>query len=509
MRPCAPSFLAQILWLFFVIDILDYIPESIGTILLVVYIAAVLFTVGRILLDTQSSSKTLAYIMLVLIAPVVGMAIYFSFGVNYRHRRLDARRQLILEELGGNFSESIPYTSKNLLHKEQSSLDYFTELSNFIYNLGNEGLTRNFTKLLVNGEEKFPEVMAALEKAEQFIHIEYYTWENDKNGNALKDLLIKKAAEGVEVRVLYDDFGSRTIRKNVVRDMKANGIEVFPVIKVNLVLLANRLNHRDHRKIVIIDGHTGFVGGINYSDRYDNRVDTGLYWRDTHLKIVGRGVLFLQRHFVATWNDCQSNWLYVNSKYFPKHPHEADKTGSDLVQIVGGGPIYRFSTIMMTYMKIFNDVRGRLFITNPYFIPNESIHNILKQASLSGVDVRMILPGVSDSMLVDAASKFYFRGLLEAGVRIYQYNRGFVHAKTVVADGKVAVVGTANMDNRSFDLNYEIMAVTYGKSLAGKLEQQFYDDLNECTEITLQEWRNKPLASRLAYAVARLVSSLL
>ena len=447
--------------------------------------------------------------MLVIVIPVFGILFYFSFGVNYRHQKMDARRQLIMEELGDKFKNSIRYSSRNHFEREKSVLGYFSELSNFIYNMGDEGITRNHTRLLINGEEKFPDVLEALNEAEKFIHIEYYAWENDINGNLLKDVLIRKALEGVEVRVLYDDFGSRSIRKNIVKELRANGIEVFPVIEVKLIFLANRLNHRDHRKIIIIDGHTGYIGGINVSDRYYNSIDTNLFWRDTHLKIQGRAVLYLQRHFVGTWNDCQSSWLAVNDKYFPQSALESDKTGQDLIQIVAGGPIFRLSTIMLTYTKIINDARSRIFITNPYFIPNESVLNTLMQASLSGVDVRLLLPGKSDSMIVAAASKFYIRGLLESGVRVFFYQKGFIHAKTLVADGVVSVVGTANMDIRSFDLNYEIMAVTYGNSLGSQLEKRFYADLDDSKEIILSEWRKNPFHQRLAYAGARLVSSLL
>ena len=485
------------------------ISPYLSTIIILLYGTLLIFAIFRILLDTDSASKTLAYLMLVIVIPLGGIIFYFSFGVNYRHQKLDARRQLILEELGHKFKSSVRNSTRTFYEQQNQALGYFSELSNFIYNQGGEGLTRNFTELLINGEQKFPNLLEALDEAKKFIHIEYYTWENDINGNLLKDVLIRKAREGIEVRVLYDDFGSRGIRKNIVRELAANGVEIFPVIEVKLIFLANRLNHRDHRKIVIIDGHTGYVGGINVSDRYDNSIDTRLYWRDTHLKIQGKAVLYLQRHFVATWNDCQSNWLRVNETYFPQTPHEADQAGSDLIQIVAGGPIFRLPTIMLTYAKIINDARSRIFITNPYFIPNESILNTLMQASLSGVDVRLLLPGKSDSQLVAAASKFYIRGLLEAGVRVYFYQKGFIHAKTLVADGYVGVVGTANMDIRSFDLNYEIMAVSYSKSLGNELEETFYSDLKDSIEVTLLEWRKKPLITRLVYAIARLVSSLL
>jgi cardiolipin synthase len=269
------------------------------------------------------------------------------------------------------------------------------------------------------------------------------------------------------------------------------------------------MNHRDHRKVIVVDGHTGFVGGINISDRYDNSIDTGLYWRDTHVKITGATVHNIQRHFIINWNACQPDKLPVNKELFPDIDEKVTKTEKQFSQIVAGGPVYRMSTIMLTYAKIFTSAREKLYITNPYFIPSESILDALKQAAISGVDVRLMMPEKSDSAVVGAASKFYYEELLEAGVRILMYKKGFVHAKTVVADESLSVIGTANMDIRSFDLNFEIMSVTYGKQLAEQLEQAFLKDQDESHEVTLEEWSQLSTFTRLKYATARLVSSFL
>ena len=307
---------------------------------------------------------------------------------------------------------------------------------------------------------------------------------------------------------MYDAFASRMIRKNIVRELADSGAEIHPVIEVKLKFFANRMNHRDHRKIIIIDGHTGFVGGINVSDRYDNSIDTGLYWRDTHLKLVGEAVQNMQRHFIVNWNASQDKELAVSKELFPDIPKD-NSPGSELVQMVAGGPIYAQPNIMLTYAKIFSSARKKLYIINPYFIPSESILVTMKQAALSGVDVRLMVPEKSDSAVVGAASSFYFEELLEAGVRVFLYSKGFLHAKTVVVDGDLSVVGTANMDIRSFDLNFEIMSIVYGEKLGAELEESFTKDLEDCVEISLEQWIKRGTGTKLVHALARLTSPFL
>ena len=322
-------------------------------------------------------------------------------------------------------------------------------------------------------------------------------------------MLLKKAAEGVKVRVLYDDYASRKFKSNIARQLKKGGVEIYPKIKVKLTMLANRVNHRDHRKVIIIDGTMGFVGGINISDRYDNSIDTGLYWRDTHVKITGPLVHSLQRHFLVSWNSSARNSLSFQKELFPDVSMKSGKGTAGLGQIVAGGPIYPMSNIMLSYFRLFTLAREKLYITNPYFIPSDSIMDALKQAAISGVDVRLLVPKKSDSPVVGAASRFYFSELLSAGVKIFLYKKGFVHAKTVVADTLVSVVGTANMDIRSFDLNFEIMSVIYGNEFAKQLESVYLEDLDESEEVTMESWSENSMIKRLTYSIARLISSFL
>ncbi len=480
-----------------------------GTILALIYAIILIYSIIRILLDTHSTSKTLAYLMLVIILPLAGIIIYFAFGVNYRHRKIDKKGVASLKKNTRDFKKNVVDNTSTLLKSHASSFKQYSELVRFIHNLGGENLSANEYSLLINGEEKFPEVLKTLNTAKHFIHMEYYDWENDVRGNQIKEVLLKKIGEGVKVRVMYDDYASRKMKGNIVKELKAGGAEIYPVIKVILAQFANRVNHRDHRKVIIVDGITGFVGGINISDRYDNSIDTGLYWRDTHVKITGATVLNMQRHFLVNWNFCQPNKLVFSKDLFPDVVNKEVTKDMELAQVVAGGPVYPMSNIMLTYFRIFTLAKEKLYITNPYFIPDDSILNALKQAAITGVDVRLMMPAKSDSAIVGAASKFYYRELLQAGVKIFMYKKGFVHAKTVVADTKLSVVGTANMDIRSFDLNFEIMSVIYGPNFARKLEDVYLNDLNECDELVYEDWIKQGILKQLTYSLARLISSFL
>ena len=477
--------------------------------ILFIYIIFLIFTIAKILLDTGSTPKTLAYILLVIVLPLAGMLFYYAFGINYRHRKITKRSAAELKKLTEDFINLLPDKTKEYTETYKQTLNKHIDLIHFIHQLGREKLGVNQYTLLINGEEKFPEVIKTLKTAKHFIHMEYYDWENDTRGNQIKDVLLGKIKEGVKVRILYDAYASRKIKHNVVKELRTGGAEIFPVIKIKLVVFANRMNHRDHRKIIVMDGHTGFVGGLNVSDRYDNSIDTGLWWRDTHVKITGETVHNLQRHFVVNWNAAQPKKLSITKALFPDVALPDDNKVPEFAQVVAGGPVYRLSTIMLTYFKIFTVAKEKLYITNPYFIPSDSILDALKQAALSGVDVRIMMPEKSDSAIVGAASKFYYAELLQAGVKIFLYKKGFVHAKTVVVDSSLSVVGTANMDIRSFDLNFEIMSVIYGKDFSGQLENAFMNDLKLCHEITYEAWKSQGTINKLTYAIARLVSSFL
>lgn len=479
----------------------------------IAYIIILVLVCLRIIYDTTSTNKTLAYLLLVIFIPVLGMLFYFSFGINYRKRRVYTKKLIEDDTLRNEvIREVIMQTERNLADNTNIIGDAKSLVRLLLKDSISPLTTGNALTLLLNGEEKFPEVLRALDSAKHHIHIEYYIYENDVIGNQIKDILIRKSAEGVKVRLIYDAFGSRSIRRKFLSELKNAGVEAFPFNRIRFVPLANRLNYRNHRKIIVVDGHIGFVGGINISDRYINgRLKKGgikrrLYWRDTHLRIDGPGVQYLQYLFFCDFNFCAKQKLQPDQYYFNPTRHPG---GNESVQIAASGPDSPTSTIMLSVLKAINLAKKEILITTPYFVPGETILNALKVAALGGVSVKILAPGISDLKLVNAAAWSYFDDMLRAGVEIFLYLKGFIHVKTMVVDDYISVVGTANMDYRSFDLNFEVNAVVYGEKLAAELRRAFLEDIKDSEQIKPEVWSGRPLLKKLPERIARLLSPLL
>lgn len=467
----------------------------------------VIATCLRIIWDTRSVSKTLAYLMLVIFIPILGMVFYFSFGVNYRKRKIYNKKL----EIDQYFQKEFEIRQKEN-NQRVSSLKTSSLLNNrkLIHLLSNENSDNSFIlpnseiKLLNNGENLYPLMLDEIRKAKKHIHIEYYIYEDDVIGNQLKDLLIKKVKEGVEVRFIYDDFGSQSIRHTIVKELKNAGVQAFPFHKIRLILLANRMNYRNHRKIVIIDGEISFVGGVNVCDKYINQPKNKLYWRDTHLMIKGYSSLALQRVFLSDWNFCSSENIPVNSDYFPFQ--EMEEPDSLYAQIVSSGPDSDLPNILYAIIQAVNLAQKEILLVTPYYIPDTSLQEALIIASLSGIDVKLLVPKKGDSKIVNTATQSFFEGLLKAGAKIYLYEKGFVHSKVFVIDGKLASVGTANLDMRSFDLNFEVSALIYDEETATEVRDSFYEDLKDSVEITYEQWQQRPKIRQIGEKIVRLVS---
>ncbi|WP_118972078.1 cardiolipin synthase [Taibaiella koreensis] len=479
------------------------------TVSLVFVVLLSVFTIVRIIMDTGNSAKTMAYILLVFLFPVGGAAIYFIFGVNYRRRKLFTKKIIANEALFLKIQDRLEAASLKILEERPPDIAGSEDLIRLLLKDSRAPLSYNKVKLLINGEQKFEAVFAAIEKATHFIHLEYYIFDDDDIGNRLLRLLARKAGEGVTIRLIYDDFGSHGINNDAIAALREAGGLAFPFYEVKFYLLANRLNYRDHRKIIIVDGLLGFTGGINVSDKYINDGNPEkLYWRDTHVMLEGPAVNNLQYHFIANWNFCAEETLEVDRQFFPI-PFEHEEGRDDLVQIVAGGPDYPSSAIMLSFFTAIVSARESVYITSPYFIPNESIYDALKKAALSGKDVRLLLPGVSDSRIVNAAARSYFADLMTCGVRIFLYQKGFVHAKTIAIDDNLAMVGSANMDGRSFELNFEINAVIYSRTICKQLVDNFHTDTGFSVELSPVQWAQRPWWRELIDDIARLLSPIL
>lgn len=475
----------------------------------VFYVIIVIGVCLRIIYETRSSTKTLAYLLLTIFVPIAGMILYFSIGVNYRNKSMYSKKLIKDQGMQERLKKEIYKSSYDALQSIGKYGENYKGLAHMILKDSMSPLTTNNNiKLLINGEETFMEILSAIGSAKNHIHLEYYTFEDDRIGNTIKNALIEKAKEGVQIRFIYDHFGSRSIEKKIVQELKEAGVEIFPFHKITFLLLANRLNYRNHRKIIVIDACISFVGGINVADRYVNDPINGneFFWRDTHIRIDGPGSLYLQYVFLCDWNFCSPNKLNPEERFFCKLP---DRHEDSLVQVVSSGPDSVSPSILFTLLKAIDTAKDEILITTPYFIPGESLMDALIIASMSGVSVKLIVPYISDSRIVNAAAHSYYDDLLKAGVRIFRYKKGFIHAKSLVIDSKLAIVGTANMDQRSFDLNFEVMALVLDHKVAEDLRAVFYKDLLDAEEINGLQWSNRATWRRLVEKSARMISPLL
>lgn len=475
--------------------------------ILFIYVVFIVLISLNIVFYTETPSKALGYLILVISFPVVGVVIYLSVGLNYRKRGLYLKKLEIDELEFPKLEQKVQVSSQEALLRNSDSIGHFHHLANFSKSKRLIS-DNNSASLLINGENKFPDVIESLKNAKHHIHIEYYIYENDEIGKQLAQVLMDKAKEGVEVRFIYDDYGGRDIRKNIVQELIESGVEAHPFYKISLIMLANRLNYRNHRKIIIIDGTVGYVGGINVSDKYINSNNDQLFWRDTHLKIIGSSVINLQFTFLTDWNFCANQKIPFSNDYFPfEDLHKY--YGNQLIQVVSSGPDSNYPNIKYALIQAIVAAKREVCITTPYFIPDRSFLDAIYIAALSGVDVKLLLPRKSDSFVVNTTTQSYFEELLKAGVKIYTYTKGFVHAKTMVCDKKIAIIGTANLDNRSFDLNFEINAIVYDEKIANELTGIFEDDLKYSKQIVLEEWKRRPFYKKLLERVFNLFSSLM
>jgi len=477
----------------------------------IIYLVILVLICLRIIYETHSSTKTIAYLLFCIFVPFIGIGFYLAFGINYWRRKLYTKKMGEDEKMLQQMKKHILQYNETIIKPEDISGNDNAELAAMLLKDLQSPLTRhNHVKILLNGEEKFPELMLALEKAKHHIHMEYYIFEQDEIGTAILELLIKKAKEGVEVRLMYDDFGSPSIKKKTEKRLREAGAEVFPFHKVHFYILANRINYRNHRKIVVIDGYTGFVGGINVSDKYSNdkKNKKKLFWRDTHLRVDGPGVYYLQYLFLADWNFCCPGELKPQAVYFAQVPqgHGQAAKADTLVQIVGSGPDSLQPSVLFSILEAIYLAKEEILITTPYFIPGDSILDALRIAALSGIAVKLLVPGKCDSKLVNAASKANYNDLLQAGVEIYIYQKGFVHAKTIVTDSKMSIIGTANMDYRSFELNFEVNAIVYDTTFSKKMRKVFFDDLEDAEKLDAELWYKRPAINQFPEKLARLLS---
>lgn len=458
-----------------------------------------------ILLDNRDSSSTIAWIMVLFLFPGIGIFLYLYIGRNHRKQKtfIKKRREdyIILDNLLREQLSSINYGE---LFKKNFS-DTRGKLIPLLLNNTKSPITmNNKVKVLQNGEITFTEMLDAINNAKEHIHMEYFIIKDSHIGRKFQQALIEKAKEGVEVRLIYDAVGSFKLRSSFVTPLRQAGVSVKSFLPVTLPFFGSRLNYRNHRKILVIDGKVGFVGGINIGDEYLGKNKKMGFWRDTHLKLQGEAVYVLQGIFLADWHFVSKENI-DDLKYFPSQGY----CGEKIVQIASSGPDSYWASIHQAYFSAINSARDRIYITTPYLVPDEGILLALKTAALRGVDVRLLIPIKPDHRTVFWASKSHFEELLEAGVRIYQYGKGFVHGKVFIVDNNFTSIGTANLDIRSFKLNFEVNAFIYDKETNLKMAKDFFEDLRVSNRVILEEYKNRALISKILESIARVFSPIL
>lgn len=496
--------LTQLLWGG---DLLYTFTHITSQIIYVIFGVTIVLIILVLVLENSSPVHTLAWIMVLIFIPILGFVFYLFFGRNWRKRKLFCRKELndkdFLNILARKVPEFSPYhLEEGLEHK----------LHKLLKNNSKAIITsRNKIELISDTGIAFTAICDGIEAAKAHVHLEYFSIAADSTGNRLKDLLIKKAKAGVEIRFIYDDVACWKLPRRFKRELRAAGVQFVPFMPVWIPFLNSRMNYRNHRKLVIVDGKKAYLGGLNIGDKYLSKDPYYGYWRDSLGIFEGQSVLSLQAIFLADWFFVsQENFFNADGfdKYICKDIGKGIE-GISPVQVVASGPDTDQASILQLYFAAIANAQMSIRINTPYLILNESLLMALKTSAISGVRTQIIMPKKADHGIVFWGSRSYFQELLEAGVEIYEYTRGFMHAKILIVDDEILGLGTANMDLRSFNHNFELTALVYEDKIVGKAVDAFNEDLAFSRRIILEEFSKRGLIERSKESICRLFSPLL
>ncbi|MBR2239631.1 MAG: cardiolipin synthase [Prevotella sp.] len=496
---------------------------SIRGIIFLLYQVVVIATIIHVLMDNRQQAKTVAWALVIYFVPVVGILGYIFFGVNTRRERMVSRRSM--DQLTKrSMLQFVEQRDLQLPEEHKPVIDLFVN-ENFSLPFGG-----NKVDILTSGYEFFPSLLRDISQAKSHIHIDVYIFEDDALGRLIADALMAKARQGVEVRVVYDDVGCWRVSNSFFEKMRREGIEVEPFMPVRFPSFARRANYRNHRKVFVIDGRVGYIGGMNIAVRYvkgGKGVEELSSWRDTMLRVEGRGVYSLQRTFLIDWYFVDRT-LLSDRKFYPITNNQYPITNNQyptnegaqptvigycstvIVQTVTSGPTSPYPEIMQGFVRIIMAARRYVYLETPYFLPTSSVLYAMKSAAQSGVDVRLLVPARGDTRFIDWASRSYLREAVEAGVKVGLYNAGFLHSKLMVCDDTIATCGSTNIDFRSFENNFESNMFIYDDEFAVRMKDVFLTDEAHSQPLDGMEHRMNPrFMARLCESVARLFSPLL
>lgn len=457
----------------------------------------ILGTILVIISENRNPVKTIAWCVVLAFMPVIGLLLYILFGMDNRHRRQikedDLSRLKGITEIiqGEDISSDIPAQYKPLarmLHKMNRAYP----------------LSGNNVEIITDFQTMSDRLIADIGSARQHINMLFFKFEDDEVGRRIADALIKKAEEGVQVRLIYDDAGNLMVPRRFYKKLRKHGLQVRGFIKIFLPILSRDYNSRNHRKVVVIDGKVGYMGGMNIAQRYAEGLKWGI-WRDTQIRIMGPAVSELQTSFLTDWKFTKGDTPDLGLMY----PYNAP-CGNTLMQIVTGGPMDKWNAMMQAYMTAIVSARSYAYLQSPYFIPPEPIMKVLQNAALSGVDVRVMIPYRGDKgVLPPWASRSYIKEALNAGIKMYLYRKGYMHAKTLVIDDSLVTIGSTNLDFRGFEQDFEINAFMYDENLARQQHDLFIEDQKDAELIDPLEWDKRPLLDKARESAARIFSQIL
>lgn len=466
--------------------------------LTLIYVYSVISSISVILLENRNSVRALSWILVLVFLPFIGVFLYLIIGQNYRKQKIISRKSV-------RHNTKLPLIE---LHPEEYS-DFITKLPHLniirLLHKNSDAAAYAFNKIdvLAEGTSTFRAMFEAMEHAKDHIHLEFFIFEDDRISNELRKLLIRKAKSGVRIRMIYDYLGSLGLSRNYLKSLREAGVYVKPFLPLRLRLRRSKINFRNHRKILIVDGKYGFTGGLNFADRYLFGNTLGK-WRDTFVRFEGAVVHGLQSLFLTDWYFVERK-LITDAKYYPV----PEKFTENVVQIVSSGPDTDWESIMQGIATSIMSSNRYIYMHTPYFVPNDVILNAITIAALSGTDVRLMIPERSDSPLSDACTFSYLGEILEAGVKVYQYTKGFLHSKAIVVDDFISIIGSANLDERSFNQNFEANAFIYDYETSVTLRQLFLADINNCKELTYNDWNNRKRSQKIKESFARLFSPII
>ena len=461
------------------------------------YFAIIIISVVVVLKENRNPIRALSWVIALIFLPGIGLIFYIFFGRSLRGEMLSQQNRRRLQHSFQPYGVKLQDIE---LRKERKNLVMLgSQVGGYPLTFNNE------VEILTQGDIKFESLKNDLQNASRLIYLQYYIFLDDRIGNEISQILKEKASQGVEVKVIYDHVGSFSASNSFFKKMEEAGIEVHPFFRVNFPQVANRINWRNHRKIVVIDGEIGYIGGMNIADRYayGNGKNKEL-WRDTHFRVKGDIVESLLHSFLVDWN------FRKKEPYFPALPSRQENIRNNKgIQLVTGGPISTWDNLSLMFLKAITSAKRLIWIQTPYFLPTDALINALQAAALSNIDVRIMMPAHTDSLLLHYASFSYITECLSAGIKIYLYQPGMLHAKAMVIDDDLVTAGSTNFDFRSFENNFECNLFILDAELNSKMRDIFYQDMKDCVKLQKEKWKKRPIGQRFLESLLRLVSPIL